>query len=382
MSYLLSQIWICLLLTALVAGLAGWLLASGGKRKTKQLEDKWRTDLARAENERDYYAGEVKNLSAIAEEREEMEERFVAEKQSLENELDALQKGMKFSVDSSKQQEEKLTKKAHNLEEQNTSLTAKVEEEQQVFSQRIAELEASAELSKTQTEDYDQKILALQSELEEAHIKLADTTNRLTEAETNLDVAKSNLSVEPSNSGSSISSMASGIAAAGSAVVASSLLESDADDISDNESLIDVNEEDYSIDVIEAIEETDSKRLNKLGIKTTVELLQKASGKEEIALLAKSLGKESWVVRSWASVADLLRVQSVDAVDAELLELAGIATVQSLSRANVDKLVESTKVIHRHVGKTTAAPNAQSVAIWIQNAAKLEPMLETNVDKI
>ncbi len=382
MSYLLSQIWICLLLTALVAGLAGWLLASGGKRKIKQLEEKWRTDLARAENERDYYAGEVKNLSAIAEEREEMEERFVAEKQSLENELDALQKGMKFSVDNSKQQEEKLTQKAQNLEEKNTSLTAKVEEEQQVFSQRIAELEASAELSKTQSEDYDQKILALQSELEEAHIKLADTTNRLTEAETSLDVAKSNLSVEPSNSGSSISSMASGIAAAGSAVVASSLLESDADDIGDNESLIDVNEEDYSIDVIEAIEETDSKRLNKLGIKTTVELLQKASGKEEISLLAKSLGKESWVVRSWASVADLLRVQSVDAVDAELLELAGIATVQSLSRANVDKLVESTKVIHRHVGKTTAAPNAQSVAIWIQNAAKLEPMLETNVDKI
>ncbi|MEE9302629.1 MAG: hypothetical protein V3U84_02480, partial [Thiotrichaceae bacterium] len=124
MSYLLSQIWICLLLTALVAGLAGWMLGRGSKGKVKQLEEKWHTKLARAENERDYYSGEVKNLSAIAEEREEMEERFVLEKQSLENELDALQKGMKFKVDSSKEQQEQFYLKTQALEEQNTSLNA------------------------------------------------------------------------------------------------------------------------------------------------------------------------------------------------------------------------------------------------------------------
>jgi len=368
MSYLLSQIWICLLLTALVAGLAGWLLGSGGKRKIKKLEEEWRTKLARAENERDYYSGEVKNLGAIAEEREEMEERFINEKQSLENELDALQKGMKFSVDSSKKQEEKLSQKAQTLEEENTSLSAKVEEEQQVFTQRIAELEASTELSKTQTVDYDEKIMSLQTELDQAHNHLTDTTNRLTETEAKLDFAENDLTAAKA--------VAAGTAAIAGAAVTTSLSDNDSD------SLIDTDAEDYSIDVIEAISTDDSKRLGKLGIKTTIGLLNKASGKEDISLLAKSLGKESWVVRSWASVADLLRVESVDAVDAELLELAGIATVQSLSRANADKLVESTKVIHRHVGKTTDAPSAQAVATWIRNATKLDPMLETNVDKI
>ncbi len=136
------------------------------------------------------------------------------------------------------------------------------------------------------------------------------------------------------------------------------------------------------MDVIEALSDDDNRRLRKLGIKTTTGLLQKASNKEAISLLAKSLGKESWVVRSWASVADLLRVENVDAVEAELLELAGVATVQSLSRSNADKLVDSIKVIHRHVGKTTEAPNSFAISGWIQNATRLEPMLETNVDKL
>ncbi|MEE9352483.1 MAG: DUF4332 domain-containing protein [Thiotrichaceae bacterium] len=373
MSYLLSQIWICLLLTALVAGLAGWLLGSGGKRKIKQLEDKWRTKLARAENERDYYSGEVKNLSAIAVEREEMEERFVVEKQSLENELDALQKGMKFKVDSSKEQEEKLSLKAHDLEEENTSLSAKVEEEQQVFTQRLAELEASAELSKSQAEDYEDKVTSLQSELDDAHINLTDMTNRLTESEAKLNSG--------SSSGFAKAATASTAALAGVAA-ATSFGNSDSTTSTTTDSIIDPTANDYPVDVIEALSDDDNRRLRKLGIKTTTGLLQKASNKEAISLLAKSLGKESWVVRSWASVADLLRVENVDAVEAELLELAGVATVQSLSRSNADKLVDSIKVIHRHVGKTTEAPNSVAIGGWIQNATRLEPMLETNVDKL
>ena len=375
MSYLLSQIWICLLLTAFVAGLAGWLLASGGKRKIKQLEDKWKTKLARAENERDYYAGEVKNLSVIAEERDEIEERFALEKQSLENELDALQKGMKFKADSSREQEKKLTLKAESLEENNISLNALVEEEKQVFTQRVAELEAAAELAKSQVEEYEEKITGLQAELDDAHINLTDTTNRLTEAEAKLDIAENELAGQSSDS-SSFTKVVAGAAPLAGLALSSSL------DEDDDESLVNVDEYEYPIDVIEAISDDDMRQLNKQTIKTTLDLLRKASNKEDIALLAKKMGKESWVVRSWSSVADLLRVGNVDPVNAELLELAGVATVQSLSRSNAEKLVESVRVIHRHVGKTTEAPNLDRVSLWIKNASKLEPMLETNVDKV
>ncbi len=366
MSYLLSQIWICLLLTALVSGIAGWLL-SGGKRKIKRLEEKWQTQLARAENERDYYAGEVKNLTDIAEEREEMEERFIREKQSLENELAALQKGMKFKVDSSRKQEEELTRKAQILEEENTSLNAKVEEEQQVFAQRIAELEAGGELAKRQLQEYEEKINELQAQLDEAHIHLTETTNNLAEAEAQLDIAR-----REANEGTSQNSAASVLTGAGIGAAAAGIMDK----------LIDTDQAEYPVDVIEAISKEDTKRLRKLGVKTTTDLLNKASNKEKISLLAKSLGKESWVVRSWASVADLLRVKGVDAVDGELLELSGVATVQSLVRSKLDKLAESIEVIHRHVGKTTHVPTREEISGWIENAKQLEPMLETNVDKV
>lgn len=370
MSYLLSQIWICLLLVALVSGIAGWLL-NGGKRKLKRMEEKWQTQLARAENERDYYAGEVKNLTAIAEEREEMEERFIREKQSLENELAALQKGMKFKVESSKKQEEELTHKARALEEQNTSLNAKVEEEQQVFTQRIAELEAGSELARKQLEEYEEKVNELQSQLDEANIRLTETANNLTEAEAELGLAKQDVGHDHDTS--SGASTAAKIAGAG-------MFAASANEVMDK--MIDPDGEEYPIDVIEAVSADDARRLRKLGIKTTMDLLKKASSKDKIALLAKSLGKESWVVRSWASVADLLRIKGVDAVDAELLELAGVATKQSLVRSRVDKLLESIKVIHRHVGKTSHVPTLDEINSWVEYAKKLDPMLETNVDKV
>lgn len=388
MNYLLSQIWICLLLTALVAGLAGWLIGRSGKYKLKTLEEKWRTKLARAENERDYYAGEVKNLSAIAEENNGMEERFAVEKNSLEKELGTLQKGMKSSTDDAKKHEEKLTLKANQLEEQNTSLNARVEEENQIFSQRLAELEAGEEHSKSLINEYEEKVTALQSQLDNAQINLTETNNQLTEVEAKLDISGSS---KGKSTGiiAGVTALAGGAAAAVSSRSSSSeqdsdSLEQDVNNLEDdaNSLNLDVNTDNYPVEVIEAITENDSNSLIKLGIRNTLDLLGKASNKDDILALAKLLGKDSWVVRSWASAADLLRVNGVNSVNAELLELTGVATVQSLSRSNVDKLTDSVKVIHRHVGKTIKRPKQADITSWIVNASLLEPMLETNVDKL
>lgn len=381
MSYLLTQIWICLLLTALVAGVAGWLLGRGGSSKMKLLEEKWRTKLARAENERDYYADEVKSLGVVSEERAEMEDRFAVEKEALEKELNALQKGIKFKSDSSKESEEKLMLQTESLEERNSSLNARVDEEQQIFSQRVAELEAGEELAKSQINDYEDKVTELQSQLNDAQVSLAETTNQLTEVEANLGMAES---ISNDRSSRRSAGVTSGVARAAIASVTGSATPTALASTSNfaKESLIDSDSVDYPLDVIETMTSDDSKRLNKLGIKTTSDLLAQASDKKSISLLAKNMGKESWVIRSWSSIADLLRVSGVDAVDAELLELSGVSTVQSLGRSKLDKLADSVKVIHRHVGKTIDVPSHAEITGWISAAATLEPMLETNVDKL
>ena len=339
------------------------------------LEEKWRTKLARAENERDYYAGEVKNLSAIAEENSEIEERFAVERDSLEKELGTLQKGMKSKTDTAKEYEHELTIKSNLLEEQNISLNARVEEEKQIFSQRLAELEAGEEHSKSLINEYEEKVSALQSQLDDAQINLTETNNQLTEVEAKLDIAGQSGS---SNSGGIVAGMT---ALAGGAVAAVSSRSTEHDQLDDAKSF-DSDLDNYPVDVIEAITDKESNSLRKLGIKTTLDLLGKASNKENITSLAKRLGQDSWVVRSWASVADLLRVEGVNSVNAELLELAGVATVQSLSRSKIEKLTDSVKVIHRHVGKTIKRPKQDNITVWINNASKLEPMLETNVDKL
>ena len=135
------------------------------------------------------------------------------------------------------------------------------------------------------------------------------------------------------------------------------------------------NDENYRIEVIRSIGTDNRRLLHDMGVNTTSNLLDKCQDPESIKLIAKTLGRESWVVSSWASIADLLRVKGIDGGMAEVLELSGVYSVQSLAESNPEKLVQSIKAVNERVEKVASIPDIAVIAGWIRHAGSLDELI-------
>lgn len=135
------------------------------------------------------------------------------------------------------------------------------------------------------------------------------------------------------------------------------------------------NDENYRIEVIRSIGSDNRRLLHDMGINTTLNLLDKCQDPESIKLIAKTLGRESWVVSSWASIADLLRVKGIDGSMAEVLELGGVYSVQSLAESNPEKLLQSIKAVNERIEKVGTIPDIAVIAGWIRHAGTLEELI-------
>ena len=135
------------------------------------------------------------------------------------------------------------------------------------------------------------------------------------------------------------------------------------------------NDENYRIEIIRSIGSDNRRLLHDMGINTTLNLLDKCQDPESIKLIAKTLGRESWVVSSWASIADLLRVKGIDGSMAEVLELGGVYSVQSLAESNPEKLLQSIKAVNERIEKVGTIPDIAVIAGWIRHAGTLEELI-------
>ena len=135
------------------------------------------------------------------------------------------------------------------------------------------------------------------------------------------------------------------------------------------------NDDNYRIEVIRSIGTDNRRLLHDMGINTTTNLLDKCQDPESIKIIAKTLGRESWVVSSWASIADLLRVKGIDGSMAEVLELGGVYSVQSLAESNPEKLLQSIKAVNERIEKIGTIPDIAVIAGWIRHAGTLEELI-------
>ncbi|MCK5727146.1 MAG: DUF4332 domain-containing protein [Thiotrichaceae bacterium] len=340
MSYLLSQIWVCLFLTALVAGIAGWLLARSNNKELRDSLQVSKADNASLKKECDYYISELEN-------KDDSPELFYKSNSLVDN-IDASEKVDTLEVDASH------TDLVHELDAQkkiNTSLQNKVEEQQEFFIQRTSELEAGSRLANAEKDEYSKQLMALRSEIKEVGEELQPPieSHSLPELTVGQDCLKKNVDL----SSAPVVSMEKG-----------------------------TNDGDYSMADLSTPSSKVLKKLSKNGIKMTSDLLVKAYDFKSITVLAKKIDKEPWNIRSLVSVSDLLRIEGLSPVNAELLELAGIGRVQDLRRLNASKLLESINVINRHENKTDKLPSQEEVSQWMALAEKLEPAVSTDIDRI
>jgi predicted flap endonuclease-1-like 5' DNA nuclease len=130
-----------------------------------------------------------------------------------------------------------------------------------------------------------------------------------------------------------------------------------------------------SLTYIEGIGKAYAEKLEKIGIKTPQQLLERGSTPKGRAEIIEQSGIRNDLVLTWINHADLFRVKGIGAQFAELLEAAGVDTVPALARRNAanlyKKLVEVNKQKHlvRHV------PAQVKVEDWVVQAKDLPRMI-------
>jgi hypothetical protein len=107
-------------------------------------------------------------------------------------------------------------------------------------------------------------------------------------------------------------------------------------------------------------------------IRTTNKLLAQAKTPKKRVTLAKKIGIPAAEVLRCATMADRLRVKGIGRESAELLELAGVKTVQDLRYRNPVNLAQAMAAAAKKQKLQRALPSERTVGRWIENAKKLK----------
>lgn len=127
----------------------------------------------------------------------------------------------------------------------------------------------------------------------------------------------------------------------------------------------------FDIEEIEGIGANYGGKLRDVGITTTQQLLNKCCDIDSRIEIANHIGIEDFVIQKWASMADLMRVSEVDGQFAELMAYAGIDSVQSLGKQDVDKFFTSLSKANNNQQRVKTLPDVTTLEIMIAEAKSL-----------
>jgi len=131
----------------------------------------------------------------------------------------------------------------------------------------------------------------------------------------------------------------------------------------------------YKIEEIEGIGKARAEKLAKSGIKTTGDLLAQAASARGRKVVAEQCGVSPVRLLKWVNMADLMRISGVGEEYSELLEAANCNTVKQLRRRNPANLTQRMLEINVEKKLVRSPPSEAQVKKWVEQAAKLEPML-------
>lgn len=131
----------------------------------------------------------------------------------------------------------------------------------------------------------------------------------------------------------------------------------------------------YSIMDIEGIGPSFKKKLQKVGVRTTGKLLERAASPKGRRALAEESGIDEGRILKWANMADLMRVKGVAEEYSELLEAAGVDTVKELKRRNATNLADKMAEVNQKKKLVRLLPSAKRVESWVANAKTLKAVM-------
>ena len=131
----------------------------------------------------------------------------------------------------------------------------------------------------------------------------------------------------------------------------------------------------YKIEQIEGIGAAYAEKLNAAGIKTTEDLLEKCASRKGRLAIAEETGISAKLILKWTNHADLFRINGIAGQFAELLEAAGVYTVEEFRHrvpANLQPKLEAVNAEKNHCNRV---PSVTELEKMIAQAKELEPLI-------
>jgi predicted flap endonuclease-1-like 5' DNA nuclease len=130
-------------------------------------------------------------------------------------------------------------------------------------------------------------------------------------------------------------------------------------------------------DVPRLITADEAEKLQKVGINTTEQLLEKAAKAKDRKALAKSSGLASAALMGLARRCDLLRLRGVGPEMVLLLEASGVKTTAELAKKDVAGLAAAMATANQAKKISDKPPADPQLQYWIEEAKKLPPVLDS-----
>jgi predicted flap endonuclease-1-like 5' DNA nuclease/ferredoxin len=119
---------------------------------------------------------------------------------------------------------------------------------------------------------------------------------------------------------------------------------------------------------IEGIGPIYAEKLKKIGIKTTISLLEAGSTSQKRKEIAEKTGISQKLIIEWVKIADLMRIKGVGEEYSDLLEEAGVNNVIDLSKRNPRKLHAKLLQVNKEKKLVRRAPTLNAVQGWVMHA--------------
>jgi len=127
---------------------------------------------------------------------------------------------------------------------------------------------------------------------------------------------------------------------------------------------------------VEGIGPTYAEKLNAIGIRTTVDLLEAGATRRGREELVEKTGISSKLILEWVNLADLFRIRGIGEEYSDLLEEAGVDTVVELSGRNPDNLYSKILEVNEEKKLVRRLPRLDEIRDWVEQAKKLPRKVE------
>lgn len=132
----------------------------------------------------------------------------------------------------------------------------------------------------------------------------------------------------------------------------------------------------YKVDKIEGVGPKYATKLDKVGIRNTKQLLDKAATRKGRRELAEAAGIDETLILKWANMSDLMRIKGIGEEFSELLEVAGVDTVKELSKRRADNLHKAMTEANGKRKLVRQLPGVAQIENWVSQAKSIDPMMK------